>query len=190
MNWVTDLDLQMLNWIQDRFRGDFLDFLMPKISWLGNFGMVWIALALLLLIPKNTRTTALTMGGGLLTGAIVGNAILKNVIARPRPCWLDDSVEILIHVPQDYSCPSGHTLSGFVAATVLFRWDWRAGLLAYCLALFVAFSRLYLYVHYPTDVLFGALLGILIGNIAWFVKMKIENRRTWNELSKKKRKNG
>ena len=99
-------------------------------------------------------------------GVLVGNVALKNLIARPRPCWVE-SVPLLIASPTDYSFPSGHTLSSAIAATILTKTDRRFGYAAIPLAALIAFSRLYLYVHWPSDVLAGALLGILIGNLTF-----------------------
>ena len=106
------------------------------------------------------------VGVGLLEGVIVGNVLLKNIIARERPCWINETVNILIPIPQDYSFPSGHTLSSFIAAAIVMHTDKRMGIAAYALASMIAFSRLYLYVHFPTDVLAGALLGIIIGMVS------------------------
>jgi hypothetical protein len=88
--------------------------------------------------------------------------ILKNVIARPRPCWINTEMEMLVKVPKDYSFPSGHTLSGVASALIIFKADRLIGIPALILAAVIAFSRLYLYVHFPTDVIAGAVLGILL----------------------------
>lgn len=102
---------------------------------------------------------------GLLVGLLVGNICLKNLVARARPCWIDPGVPLLIGNPADYSFPSGHTLSSVIAATILYDTDKRFGIPAIILAVLIAFSRLYLYVHFPTDVLAAALLGVLIGKL-------------------------
>ena len=100
---------------------------------------------------------------GLLVGAIVGNVFLKNMVARPRPCWLDPSVQLLIAVPKDYSFPSGHTLASVISATILTAMKVKFGAAAIWLAALIGFSRLYLYVHFPSDVLTAAVLGLGIG---------------------------
>lgn len=102
------------------------------------------------------------MGTGMLCGLALGNGILKNLVQRDRPCWIR-SVELLIAMLEDYSFPLGHTLSSFIAATVLFQYNRKAGIAAYALAISIAFSRIYLYVHFPSDVLFAVAFGILIG---------------------------
>lgn len=81
------------------------------------------------------------------------------------PCWIDTSVPLLIANPTDYSFPSGHTLSSVISAVILAKTDRRFGYAAIPLAVLIAFSRLYLYVHFPSDVLASAVLGIIIGHL-------------------------
>lgn len=108
---------------------------------------------------------------------------LKNFVARPRPCWLDSSVRLLIANPTDYSFPSGHTLSSVIGATILTKTDRRFGYAAIPLAALIAFSRLYLYVHFPSDVLAAAVLGVLIGKVSDRVGMHLINwmEQVWKE---------
>ena len=96
-------------------------------------------------------------------GFLTGNIILKNLIARPRPCWINTDIILLIENPSDYSFPSGHTLSSAICATVLTITDKKFGLVAIPVACLIAVSRLYLYVHFPSDVLFSVVYGIFIG---------------------------
>ena len=115
--------------------------------------------------------------GGLAVGVLMGNVCLKNLIARPRPCWLDSSVRLLIADPTDYSFPSGHTLSSVIGATILTKTDRRFGYAAIPLAVLLAFSRLYLFVHFPSDVLAGAVLGLVIGEVVSRYGPKLFRRR-------------
>lgn len=108
---------------------------------------------------------------------LVGNVCLKNLIARPRPCWLDSSVRLLIADPTDYSFPSGHTLSSVIGATILTKTDRRFGYAAIPLAALIAFSRLYLYAHFPSDVLAAAVLGVMIGELAFYADRRWTERR-------------
>lgn len=147
--------------------GPVLDFLMPKITLLGNGGAIWILAALILLCTKKYRRQGVLLLVGLIAGVLVGNACLKNLIARPRPCWLDSSVQLLIANPADYSFPSGHTLSSVIGATGLTKTNRRFGYAAIPLAALIAFSRLYLYVHFPSDVLAAAVLGVALGELVW-----------------------
>jgi len=164
---MMSLDWSILHWIHGTFSCGFLDFLMPKISLLGNSGAIWILLSLVLICMKKYRKYGLILLAGLALGVLTGNVLLKNWIARPRPCWLDPGVQLLIANPTDYSFPSGHTLSSAIGATILTMTDRRFGWAAIPLAALIAFSRLYLYVHFPSDILGGIILGILIGSIAF-----------------------
>ena len=161
-----NLDWTILHGIHDALTGPFLDFLMPRITALGNGGAIWLATAGGMLCTKKYRKQGVLLLSGLATGVLVGNVFLKNVIARPRPCWLE-SVPLLIANPADYSFPSGHTLSSVIGATILTRTDRRFGWAAISLAALIAFSRLYLYVHFPSDILGAAALGVAIGELTF-----------------------
>ena len=156
-------DWAILHWIQHTLVCPALDFLMPKITLLGNGGAIWLLAAVVLLITKKYRRYGVFLLAGLAAGVLTGNVILKHLIARPRPCWLDTSVPLLIANPTDYSFPSGHTLSSVIGATILTRADRRFGYAVIPLAVLIAFSRLYLYVHFPTDILGAVILGVAIG---------------------------
>lgn len=149
------IDWSILHWVRDVLTCPFLDFLMPKLILLSNGGAVWL----------------------LAVGVLVGNVCLKNLIARPRPCWLDSSVRLLIADPTDYSFPSGHTLSSVIGATILTKTDRRFGYAAIPLVALIAFSRLYLYVHFPSDVLAAAVLGVMIGELAFYADRRWTERR-------------
>ncbi len=158
-----NLDWTILHWIQDTLVCPALDFLMPKITLLGDGDAVWLLAAAALLITKKYRRYGVLLLVALALGVLTGNLTLKPLIARPRPCWVDESVRLLIPNTTDYSFPSGHTLSSVIGATVLTKANAKFGLAAIPLAALIAFSRLYLYVHYPTDILGAAVLGVAIG---------------------------
>lgn len=167
IEWITQLDFSILYRIQDVLRCSVLDFLMPKITFLGNVGFIWLlSSGILLLLPKYRRTGILLLAG-LAVGVLVGNVVMKNLFARPRPCWIDTAIQMLVSVPKDYSFPSGHTLSSVIAATILTVADRRFAFAAIPLAVLIAFSRLYLFVHFPTDVLASIVLGIAVGLFVW-----------------------
>lgn len=105
------------------------------------------------------------MAMGLILCGLFGNIILKHLVARSRPCWIR-AIDMLVAIPTDYSFPSGHSMASFASAVVLFQYDRRIGIPALILAALIALSRLYLYVHFPTDVLVGTLMGILFGILA------------------------
>lgn len=160
---IQQIDFRILDWIQLHCRTEWLDWLMPRITLLGDKGWLWIALALFFLLRRPTRRWGLAMLVGLLGSLLVGNVLIKHLVARDRPCWLNPEVQLLIAVPLDYSFPSGHTLASFISATVLLRFHRGMGLAALAAAVCIALSRLYLYVHFPTDVLGGVLIGIAVG---------------------------
>ncbi len=126
---------------------------------IGEKGQFWIALgALLLLIPK-TRKSGICVIVSYILAYVIGDGILKDFFARPRPCAVDETVELLIKRSTSYSCPSVHSMLAFASAMSIFLWHRKIGIPALVLAALVGFSRLYFFVHYPTDVLFGAVLG-------------------------------
>ena len=149
------LDWGVLHWIRENLSCGFLDLFMPAVSALGNGGAVWLLSAVCLLCTRKYRRQGVILLAGLAVGVLVGNMCLKNLIARSRPCWLNDSVFMLISVPTDYSFPSGHTLASAIGATVLTKTNRRFGWAAIPLAAIIAFSRLYLFVHFPSDILAG-----------------------------------
>ena len=177
------LDWGILHWIQNTIACPFLDAVVPKLTMLGNAGIIWILAGVLLLCTKKYRRQGALVLMGLLAGLLVGNVALKHLVARSRPCWLDPSVQLLIATPTDYSFPSGHTLSSVIGATILTKTDRRFGYAAIPLAALIAFSRLYLYVHFPSDVLAAAVLGVLIGKVSDRVGMHLINwmEQVWKE---------
>ncbi len=168
---ITSFDISILRAIYHSMSrgvpGDILDAVMPVVTRIGDAGIVWIALSIVFMIPKKTRRTGFSMAVSLLLCLIVGNGIIKNLAMRTRPFDLPGAVvpkeRLLIPAPTDYSFPSGHTMSGVAASTALFKDRSVLGFLAFVLALIIAFSRLYLQVHYPSDVLCGMILGFLMG---------------------------
>ncbi len=141
---------------------DFMDFLMTVISAIGNGGAIWIVVALIMLATKKHRKLGIKLAIGLILGLILGNVVLKNLIARPRPCWIFEDIDMLIDVPRDFSFPSGHTLASFTSAFILLAEARRLGIPALIIAVLMAFSRMYLFVHFPTDILGGIVLSFII----------------------------
>lgn len=150
-----------------------LDSLMLFFTTLGEGGILWIAISLILVISNKTRKCGLAMMGAMALSFLLGNLIIKNIVQRARPCTLDPTVKLLIKFPWDYSFPSGHTLNGFTAATVIFCYYKRWGMLAYVGAAMIAFSRMYLFVHFPTDILGGIILGIADGVLMYKIIQKV-----------------
>lgn len=172
------------------FEFEFLDFLqtmhtplitkiMKAASKLGDAGFIWILLAAVLLMIPKTRKVGILVSVALLLDVLTCNVILKPLIARTRPYDVNTAVELLIRAPQDYSFPSGHTAASFAAAAALWFADKKKlAIPALVLAVLIAFSRMYFYVHYPTDVLGGAILGMVCGWLSYKLlsqKMKENN---------------
>lgn len=158
-----NIEITSLDWIQSVFQSSFLDEIMVRITMLGNGGILWIALTLLLLLFPKTRMAGWAMLAALAVEAAVCNGILKPLVGRARPFEVNHEIQLLIPPPLDPSFPSGHTGASFAAAFALFFKRNRLWIPLAILAVLMAGSRLYLYVHYPTDVLAGAFLGILSG---------------------------
>lgn len=168
------MDLSILQWIQGNLRCTVLDTVMPAVTALGNGGVLWLALAAVLLLRPQTRRTGWMLLGTLALESVCCNLLLKPLVARPRPFALEPGVQLLIATPGDFSFPSGHTAAGFAVASALYFGKSRLWLPALAAAALIAFSRLYLYVHYPTDVLAGAVLGAACG---WAVRAAAERMR-------------
>jgi len=176
MEWLFYLDASLLLWIQENLRVSWLTPFFKQITKLGNVGWFWIFLTvILLLIPKQRRTGAMC-AASLVGSVVVNNLFLKNVVARTRPYEVVEGLTRLIEKQSDYSFPSGHTAASFAAAVILFlQLPKKYGIPALILAVLISFSRLYLGVHYPTDVLAGAVSGTLIAlAVHWIFEKKKE----------------
>lgn len=173
-------DLPILDWIQANLKSDLLDTVMPIITLFGDGGVFWIAIAVLLLCIPKTRKIGLGMGFALLMGLVVCNITLKPLVGRIRPYDLQEQLGVTIPLltdrMHDYSFPSGHTIASFEASVVLLKNNKWMGIPAVILAFLIAFSRLYLYVHYPTDVIFSVFAGILFAFLGDALANKVVTR--------------
>ena len=176
MNWLNEYELPILWWIRENIANPFLDVVMPIVSSLARHGEFWIALALILLCFKKTRKAGVAMAIAMACGFLIGNVGLKNLFARIRPYDMVE-VDLLVEKLHDFSFPSGHTLVSVEAATALWYYHRKWGVAALVLAAVIALSRLYLFVHYPTDVLAGALLGVGIALAACCLTDWLWNRK-------------
>lgn len=174
---VQNLDGEILLQIQQHLRTDMLTPLMKFVTFLGNGGWFWILCAVVLLAIPKTRKTGYAAVLSLIFGVIVTNLLLKNIVARPRPFAEIEALIPLIAKPTDFSFPSGHTTASFAVALVMLRMlPKKIGIPAVVLAALVAFSRLYLGVHYPTDVLAGFVVALVGSSLAvWGVRTKLGN---------------
>lgn len=175
MNALNQFELPVLHAIQDAIGCSFLDTFFSLITKLGDGGIFWIILAVVLLFLKRTRKAGVAMAVALILGLCVTNLGIKPLVARIRPYIVDPSIVLIIPPESEFSFPSGHTSTSFECAFVLFHYHKKWGIAAIVLAAVIAFSRLYLMVHYPTDILAGIVIGALIAAAAcvignWIVK--------------------
>ena len=168
---AISFDLPVLDWIQANLKSSIMDTVMPIITVFGDAGIFWMVIAALLFIFPKTRRTGLGMAIAMMIGLIVCNVTLKPLVARIRPYDLQAELGVTIQLlgerMHDFSFPSGHTIASFEAAVVMLKNSKKLGIPAMILAILISFSRLYLYVHYPTDVIASVILGTLfalIGN--------------------------
>lgn len=193
VNFITEIDFSILDFIYENIRCDFLDPIMAGITHFADGGIGWIILGLILLIPKNTRMWGATGLIAMLLGFVCGEFILKNLFCRVRPY---DAYELFHSAPlpfvlnagseSSYSFPSGHTCCSFAFATAYFLQDKKWGTVALIFAGMVGFSRLYNYVHFPTDVLGGALLGVVsaFATLWIFKKFAVQDKLLKTEPNK------
>ena len=168
---AISFDLPILDWIQANLQSGFMDKFMPFITIFGDAGIFWMVWAGVLLIFRKTRKTGIGMFIAMILGLLVCNITLKPLVARIRPYDLQAELGVAIQLlcgPQhDFSFPSGHTIASFEAAVVLLKNGKKMGIPAMILAVLISFSRMYRYVHYPTDVIASMIRGTmfaLIGN--------------------------
>ena len=161
------IELNILDWFQT-LHTPFLDKLMVFITSLGNAGIIWIVMTIVFLLIPKMRKTGAVMAAALIIDLLLCNVILKNLVARTRPYDVNTGVQLLVSRLHDYSFPSGHTAAAFASVTALYlageKKLWKPVLVLACL---IGISRLYLYVHYPTDVLGGALAGAISGYLGY-----------------------
>lgn len=160
---MQGMELAILDWIQAHLRCGFLDAVLPLITRTADHGELWIILALVLLLIRKQRKYGAAVACGLVLDLVSCNLLLKPLVGRIRPFAVNTAVELLVKAPLDASFPSGHTAASFAAVFALKAAGsplWKPAL---AVAAVIAFSRLYLYVHWPSDVLAGVLLGAAVG---------------------------
>lgn len=171
---IQNFDNYILMYIIHNMHSNIMDKIMIVITFLGNMGAIWVAISLFLMINKKYGSIGFMILGALVLNLVLGDLILKNLVKRARPFVYMTQVQILIPNPLSYSFPSGHTSSAFASAGILVKYFGKYKLEVILLASLIAFSRLYLYVHYPSDVLAGIILGILSSKMTIYVFDKVK----------------
>lgn len=186
-DFIVGIDVAVYQFV-DSIMNPVLDVIMTFITHLGDApGIIWWVLGICLLIPKKTRKLGILMFAGLLCASLINNVCLKNIIERPRPYNIDPSVWTnagyeyvwpnLIHKSSSWSFPSGHSSSSIGAAFALLlgckNKKLAIGIPAFVLSFLIAFSRIYVHVHYPTDVIVGAVVGLVGGLIGYLLVTKL-----------------
>jgi len=162
------MELDILYFIQS-LRNPELDSIMVKIfsDIVGDKGQIWVYLGIIALLFPKTRKCGATMLVSYLLSYFLCDGILKELIARPRPCAVDETIELLVKRSTSYSCPSVHSAIAFASSFAAYMHNKKVGIPLLIFAGLVAFSRLYFFVHYPTDVAFGAIIGCIIAYVVY-----------------------
>lgn len=170
---LAEFEINILLWIQENIRTPLLTPVMQFITSLGNYGSIWIVVCILLLLYKKTRKVGIMAVVSLVLNALLVNVILKTQIMRIRPFVLEDALILLTRLPSDSSFPSGHTSASFAVAVIVWKClPKKAGVPAILLACLIGISRLYVGVHFPTDVLAGVVIGTVVALGTWYFFQK------------------
>ncbi len=183
MDWLMALDGNILLWIQEHIRREYLDPAVIFITNLGNSGWFWLVLSILLLFFAKYRKTGITSLIAILIGFIITNLWLKNMVDRIRPYEVVEGLKFIGRMPSDASFPSGHSTCSMAASVVLFlKLPKKLGVPALVLGILICLSRLYVGVHYPTDVLVGAAVGVLAAFAAVLLMGKYDKKKQLNRF--------
>ena len=177
MHTLAAFERDILLWIHGNLRFAALTPVMKVLSLMGDKGLFWIALTVVLLIFRKTRRVGIYCAASMILTFLVVNCAIKPLIARVRPYDLFTEIQILTHAEHDFSFPSGHSANSFAVAWVLFRMTPKKyGVPAVILAALIAFSRLYVGVHYPTDVLAGTAIAIVLAEVSLHILRQFERK--------------
>ena len=169
-------EIGILDSIQNIFRCNVLDVICPIITALGDYGLFWIILSVVLICIKKTRKIGLLMIAALIINLVLCNGILKHAVNRTRPYIVNPDAPLIYKRPHDSSFPSGHTSASFSCAFVLMFEKIKYWIPAIILSAMIGFTRLYLYMHYPTDVVAGILVGLISGYLSYKLMNTIYNK--------------
>ena len=189
IDWIVNLDFSILYWIQENLRAEWLDSVCAFLSWAFELGIPWFILGGVLFCFKKTRAAGVIMVTAVVLTFFFNEIALKNALNRERPCTIDPSIKLAIEKPTSYSFPSGHTASCFAAVgTLLFTYK-KLGIPLLLFAVLMGLSRMYLFVHFPTDVIAGALVGILMAWVTVRIFRELKYDQKLSNLDLKIRRN-
>ena len=160
----------------ENISSELLDAILVFFTTIGNAGLVWIIIGLLFMIKRKTRAVGVCLIVSIALTSVITNFVIKEIVERARPFVADPTINLIIKAPGGYSFPSGHSSASFAAATSIFLYDRKKGLAAFLLAAVIGFSRVYLFVHYATDVVFGMILGIVLAKLTAVLIEKSKDR--------------
>ncbi|WP_333860041.1 phosphatase PAP2 family protein [Clostridium sp.] len=166
---IYKFDENILSYIANNMHNHALDKIMIVFTSLGNKGLIWIVISMFLITIKKYRKIGIMVLVALIIGSISGEGLLKHLFKRTRPFYFVPDMKLLIAKPVSYSFPSGHTTASFAAVSILCRYFKNYTPVFLVVAILIAFSRIYLYVHYPTDVLAGIVLGLISAKITVYL---------------------
>jgi len=170
--WNMPWEVSILEWFAS-IQNPAMNAIMKFLSLIGYAGLIWIAMTVVMLFFKQTRKMAISMIFALMLSVIFTNLIIKNAVGRVRPYVVNDGLSLIVKAATDASFPSGHTTASFAAAVAFFMHRKKAGIPMLILAALIGISRLYVNIHYPTDVIIGVVLGILYGLGGWLINTKL-----------------
>ena len=167
---IEKYDIKAAKYINSHFQHKRLDPLMKFFTYLGNLGLLWIGISILFILRHESRKTGIILICSLLMTTILGEGIIKHIVKRKRPfIKMNICDQLIIGTPSTYSFPSGHTASSFAASAVFLAINSRISIIIVLIATLIGFSRIYLKVHYVSDVIGGAVLGLLCGSITVYL---------------------
>lgn len=174
IDFITKIDFSILYWIQDNLRNSFMDFVMPLFSNLQDGGLIWISIAVVMLFFKRTRYCGIAVLFAMGIDTLITEYGIKNIVCRVRPCNLVDDVNMLVKKPTSYSFPSNHSASAFAGAVAVMltikKKAWTIP--AFVFSGIISFSRMYVFVHFPSDVFAGILLGSTVSVLVCYLMKK------------------
>ena len=163
------MDFQILYAIQGMRTPAFDSFILWLTNFVGGYGQLWIVVGIVMCTFKKARKAGIAVLLSWVMVYLVNQCGLKELIARVRPCNIDTSIDMLVKAPSSYSCPSTHSAWALAGAMSIFMFHRKRGIPVILFALLICFSRLYLFVHFPTDVLLGAVIGAALGILCWLI---------------------